>query len=630
MPKYIVGIDTETFLFTEENPIPKLVCCSICVQGETNLYKHDDPLLEEVLENILKNQDQIFVAHNASFDFMVLALQFPQFVDLINTKYYEGNIICTKLYEKLLRLQDDGIIDRKEFSLAYCVEKYLGIDVSATKTEDSWRLNYDKLVDIPIEEWEPKATEYAKKDAEYTRSVFFKQFEIKKIKNVRVQSHCDWLGEMITKVEGLKVDQVFLEERLAHFQEIIKSQDTVLLKHNFKGAKSKNDPTLKKNTSVIKEAVQECYKKLGVPVPTTDKGNISCDAESLDGIQGLHEGIDALIALGSSGTAVNTFLLNWQGKQEVKPSLDILKSTGRMSCYNPNLQNVNREGRIRGCFVPREGYVYCSSDYGQLELLTFAQVAFTMFKDLGQPCLMREAINAGKDLHCMIGADIAGEKYESFFKAYKEKGKPEKRLRQMGKAGNFGLIGGLGLDTFISYAKTSYDVILTRDEAQLVFNSFFNSFPEAKFYLKYIENFKISKDIGTFYRCEQLFTDRVRMVPESQYCSACNTFFQGLASDIVKDAFVELMNATMFGKMQAIVKLLVHDEFIFEIPREVAHEEVKKIDEIMRASAKKFLPDIDIIKVESCLMNRWEKQAEPVFENGILVPWEYEKHGVKV
>lgn len=634
MPLQVVGIDTETFMIDEEDNIPGLICCTICQGPNIDLYKHDDPELVKRLDSLLDvNNDLLLTAQKASFDFSVFALAFPQLIEKINEKYRAGQIICTMLYEKLLRLAHDGDIDRKEFNLEYLVAKYLGIDISEEKKQDTWRTSFNLLYDKPISEWDQEAVTYAKKDAMYPRDVFIKQLGVAKIKDVKRQSYCDWLGVIVTKIEGLKVDNVFLEERLKYFQGVIHSQDDILIKHNFKGPKSKSDPTLKKNTAVIKERVEACYKKLGVEPKKTDTGKTSCDAESLDAIQGMDEGIDALIALGSSGTAVNTFLLNWQGKDEIKPTLDMLKSTGRMSCIKPNLQNVNRDGRIRGCFVPRDGYYLCSIDYGQLELCTLAQTTYTMFKDLGQPCLMLEAINAGKDLHCITGASVLGTTYETMVKRLKDKNPIAKDFRQMAKAGNFGLPGGLGIDTFIQYAKTSYGVVVTRDQAKDIFSAFFNAFPEVRFYLDYMDNFKISKDIGTFYQCRQIGTDRVRMVPENQYCSACNTFFQGLASDGVKNAFVNLMNATIFSKeqkpLQSILKLIIHDEFLFEIPKEVAHEEAQVLSNIMIDSMKVFLPDVKIIKAEACLMERWEKQAEPVFENGKLVPWIYEKHGVK-
>lgn len=618
----LVGLDTETFLITEECPIPKLVCVSVSDGQETQLFKADDPLLLNVLENLLKDDDILIVAHNASFDFSVLAMAFIDLLPQINQKYKAGLIICTKMYEKLIRLATDGSIDGKEFSLAFCVEKYLGLDISASKTEDSWRLNYNKLIDVPIKDWDSSAVEYAKLDALYCLNVFKKQLAVKKIKDVRVQSYCDWLGEITTKVDGLLVDQPYLESKLQELQSLINTQDAILLKHNFKEAKSKKDPTLKKNMAVIKGVVEKLYAESNLELPMTDKGNISCDADSLGALVGRHEGIDALIEIGTHSTSVNTFLLAWQGKQEIKPSLDMLKATGRMSCYKPNLQNVPRNGRIRGCFVPREGYYFCSIDYSQLELCALAQVTHTMFQEYGVVSHMRLAINEGKDLHCLTGANILGDSYEDFFKAYKDKSKLHKDYRQMAKAGNFGYPGGLMYKTFVDYARTSYGVIVTEEQAKQIREAFFLAFPEVDFYHRYMQRLLVNKDIGSFYECKQIGTDRVRMVPDSAYCSACNTFFQGLASDGVKQAFIDVCNATFFGDLKSVPKLVVHDEIIFEVPIDDAHNEAMALSKIMVNSMQKFLPDITNIKAEPALMTRWEKGAEPVYKDGKLVVWE--------
>jgi DNA polymerase I-like protein with 3'-5' exonuclease and polymerase domains len=619
----LVGLDTETFLITEESPIPKLVCMSVSDGQETQLYKDDNPLLLTVLENLLKDDDITIVAHSASFDFSVLAVAFPEMMFLINKKYKDGKIICTKMNEKLIRLAYDGSIDGKEFSLAFCVEKYLGIDISKDKTEDSWRLNYNKLIDVPMENWDSEAVRYAKMDAVYCLNVFKKQLGVKKIKDVRVQSYCDWLGTITTKVEGLKVDNGFLETKLSELQKLISEQDEILVRLNFKEPKSKKDLTLKKNTSVIKEVVSQLYISMGLDVPTTDKGNISCDADSLGFLEGKHEGIDALLKIGSASTSVNTFLLAWQGKEEIKPSLDMLKATGRMSCYSPNLQNVPRNGRIRGCIVPREGYYFCSIDYSQLELLALAQVTHTMFQEYGVVSQMLLAINQGKDLHCVTGSNIMGCSYEEFIQQLALKDKIFKQYRQMSKAGNFGYPGGLMYKTFVDYARTSYGVIVTEEEAKKIREAFFLAYPEVEFYHRYMERLLVTKDIGTFYECKQVFTDRVRMVPDSAYCSACNTFFQGLASDGVKQAFIDVCNATFFGDLKSIPKLVVHDEIIFEVPIDNAHEEAMALSKIMINAMSKFLPDVKIIKAEPALMTRWEKEAESVYDsNGKLTVWE--------
>lgn len=623
----LIGIDSETHLISEECPIPELVCVTIARGNkEIEIYKWDDPNLEGVLKDLLMGEDMLAL-HRASFDMSVFAVAFPSLFTLINEKYKRGQILCTRLYEQLLRLGYDGNLTAGEFSLGFCVEKYLSTDINTSKGEDSWRLYYSELSNVPLSEWDESALSYAKQDAMYTREVAKKQLKVRRIRDVLKQAYCDWLCEMMTKLEGLKIDQEYLEERLSHFQGIIDTYDKILVKHKFKEPKSTKDPTLKKNTKVIKDVVDGLYAGMNLSPKRTDGGAISCDAEALDVIAGKHEGIDALIAIGGASTQVNTFLSNWRGKEYIKPNINVLVSSGRMSCQKPNLQNVSRKGRIRGCFIPKEGYYFCSLDYGQLELLTFAQ-AMKVISDensFGWETNMLDAINDGLDLHCLTASISMGLPYHKVVELVKAKDPTAKDERQRSKATNFGLPGGLGEDTLIVYAKTNYGITVTRQQARDSIKAFFSSFPEVKEYFKYINNhLLVSKDIGDFYMCKQIGTDRIRAIPEGGYCAACNTFFQGLAADGVKKVTIDLMNATMFGELKSELKMIIHDEFLFEVPIHSAHEESMQLANIMVESMKQVLPDVKKIKVEPALMVRWEKDAEYLLDaNGKLIPWIY-------
>ena len=66
----------------------------------------------------------------------------------------------------------------------------------------------------------------------------------------------------------------------------------------------------------------------------------------------------------------------------------------------------------------------------------------------------------------------------------------------------------------------------------------------------------------------------------------------------------------------------VHDELILDIPEdELMHERAYEVVRIMVEAMKRIVPDVNI-GAEPALMRRWDKGAEPVFENERLVIWE--------
>lgn len=53
------------------------------------------------------------------------------------------------------------------------------------------------------------------------------------------------------------------------------------------------------------------------------------------------------------------------------------------------------------------------------------------------------------------------------------------------------------------------------------------------------------------------------------YCATCNTFFQGLAADMAKDAAFNLAAGTYLGAGDLAgsrVVAFIHDEFLVEVP----------------------------------------------------------------
>ncbi len=130
-------------------------------------------------------------------------------------------------------------------------------------------------------------------------------------------------------------------------------------------------------------------------------------------------------------------------------------ATGRMACSSPNLQNLPPEVR-RHVRAP-EGKVLVKADYSQIEL----RIAAVISGDWR----MLEAYEGGQDLHSITARGITGREEIS------------KDERKLAKAVNFGLIYGQGAKGLKDYARASYGVEMTLDEAERYRGRFFETYP---------------------------------------------------------------------------------------------------------------------------------------------------------
>jgi len=99
-------------------------------------------------------------------------------------------------------------------------------------------------------------------------------------------------------------------------------------------------------------------------------------------------------------------------------------ASGRLSCSNPNLQQVPRTSDFRGCFTAEPGNKLVVADYSQIELRVAAEIA--------NDKTMIEAYQEGKDLHRLTASLISGKPFNEI----------TKEERQAAKAVNFGLTFG--------------------------------------------------------------------------------------------------------------------------------------------------------------------------------------------
>jgi DNA polymerase-1 len=149
--------------------------------------------------------------------------------------------------------------------------------------------------------------------------------------------------------------------------------------------------------------------------------------------------------------------------------------TGRYSSSEPNLQNIpsgfNKEtqkddSRIRNMFVPREGYVWISADFSQIEPRILAYRS--------DDYIMLDAYNTGKDLYSLMASSIYNVSYED---CLEKNGSDAKRRRSSVKSVLLGLMYG-------RQAKSIGEQIgLNTKQAEQFIDNFFHQYPNIKQYI---------------------------------------------------------------------------------------------------------------------------------------------------
>jgi DNA polymerase I-like protein with 3'-5' exonuclease and polymerase domains len=149
-------------------------------------------------------------------------------------------------------------------------------------------------------------------------------------------------------------------------------------------------------------------------------------------------------------------------------------NTGRLSFRDPAMQTLPKHTKwakaLRKGYKAPPGYVCVELDFSQGELRIAACVA-------NEPTMI-QSYKDGIDLHAKTGGSLNGYTMKDMDRMKEaDDGAKYKLLRQGGKAGNFGLLYGMGAEGFVTYALSTYGVVLQLQQAQVQRDAFFTLYP---------------------------------------------------------------------------------------------------------------------------------------------------------
>ncbi|KKN50653.1 hypothetical protein LCGC14_0630800 [marine sediment metagenome] len=624
----VISADTETHLIKPGMPAPKLVCWT---EGDGSILLRDEAI--ERARELLSGDAILTGANFIGFDLVVLCAEDETLIPLVFKALDEGRIRCVQLRQMLidnangeLKFVENelGEMKKQNFSLQNLVLRHLGKIIQ--KGEDTWRLHYNELDGVPLDEWPQDALDYAIGDSVDNLGVHDSQELIvapEGIPGEIYQAKAHWFLALMS-TWGVRTDRGGVEELKRLLKGDYAEQEIIAKEYGYMRAVGTRD--MKK----IKAAVVDSCERQSKRVKLTKTKQVCTERDVL--INSDDDGLHAVSECVRIGKVLSTYVpaLELGIEVPINCRYNPILETLRTSCGKPNLQNPPRAGGVRECFVARLGFVFMFCDYDTLEMLTLAQVCLDLFGY----SYIADAARAGQDFHLAMAADTLEISYDEVLRRYKD-GDPEiagdNGVRQYCKIANYGFAGGMGPHAFVSYAK-GYGIEVTFDHACKLHQGFRAKWREMHDYFRYCGAL-----VGQENEAKHIEFVRSGMVRgQVRYTAICNGFFQHLAAMGAKEAGYEVARECYTGKTAAGEDsalygcrpwLFAHDEIGAENPYtgQRASDAAYRLQAIMEEVMRKWCPDVPI-SASATMHRRWYKGGKPVIENGILLPSRPEKY----
>lgn len=577
----------------------------------------------EKLDQFFESVDRFWWAHNAVFDLAWLQE---------HGLYPKGKVLCTMLASKLV---ENGI-PKVQHGLAHLAKRYLKIDLSKEQQKSDWgapvltqeQMAYaakdvEVLLDLDLElterltvaklqpafaleckalpamaqmwrtglPWNRSALEKLLEDYEHDISRMGKDFLLE-LDEALPEGHKlprdlpERLVYLKDKVTQMGHDDSDYKKWYAEIEEL--EAQPVVFNLRAKETGSKRLGTKKYagfNLSSPKQLLEKFTALLGTPPIDGKTGKASASRTALQNYAADHHVIQTYLAWKKSEKRrqmVRSILEKLDHDGFVRASyLQLGAESGRMSCINPNNQQIPRDEVFRSCVEAPDGWMLVDADFGQMELRLAAAVA--------QDERMIAAFKNGEDLHTVTAEAIGCS-------------------RQIAKSANFGLLYGSGAKGLRNYAG-GVGVVITEDEASEIRTQWLDTYQGIRKWQR--DNAKEAEKAKEFdwgeVRIPGSGMRRWLIGDMDRLTVRCNTPIQGAGAAILKCALGNLWpELRKAGEVEVKLAACVHDEILLLVKEEKAEEWADKLRQIMEDAEARWLGDIPAL-AEPCIGKRWSE-----------------------
>jgi DNA polymerase-1 len=379
------------------------------------------------------------------------------------------------------------------------------------------------------------------------------------------------LIDVLTEMEhtGITVDPAVLKQQ----SDVLVARIADLREQIMKSAGTEFNPDSPKQLAEV------LFTKLGLRATKKTKTGMSTDVQVLEKLAVEHPVPKLILEYRSLVKLKNTYLdalperINPQTRRVHTSFSQIGAATGRLSSYDPNLQNIpirTDEGRrIRLAFVPANPttHVLMSADYSQIELRMLAHLS-------KEPALVR-AFENDEDIHKAVAAEV-------FHVPISE---VTRQQRDRAKTINFGIIYGI---TAVGLSRRIDG--LTVQDADALIRTYNQRFPGIERFMNdCVEHARVHGYVTTILGRRRPLPDirsgvvAIRNANERQ---AINSVVQGSAADLIKVAMINIHRKLTSENRPSKMLLQVHDELVFETPIDAVADDSEFVRREMSGAMK--------------------------------------------